>query len=486
MAGVFLYRYTALSIVQIKRRHMRHMLYLIILIFPSYSIAQNSSIIKTLPVTVRSGLLIEDIHGQIQFSHDTKKLFPPASTTKLLTALAAKLELGDDFYFQTDIKTNNDDIIVSFSGDPLLTYHNLFDLFKTLKQKNGSFIVGNIWLDNSAFTGYQKGIGWPWDILGVCYSAPSSAITLDRNCVQGSIYTLQNGKTRVHTPEQFPIEVSSTARAITPEEQKQTHCELELLSNPKNHYKLKGCLTKRTSPLPLKFAIQNPDLYTTRIVYKILNNLDMHFSGQVLVGLPEKVMHQDVIATHASPRLPALLDIMLKKSDNLIANNLTKSLGQHFYLQAGSFTNGTNAIKQILHTKANIDLSSAQLFDGSGLSRNNRLTANQISHVLQYILRHDSQLHLIKLLPVAGESGTLKYRRSMRSKDIRGKIQAKSGSLYGSYNMAGYGLDRVGKPKNIFVQLITDYFPNEKEQQLKITPLTRFENAFYKEVINSQ
>lgn len=463
---------------------MRYFLFILAFTLSCHAISQDLNPQKYLPVSTRSALLITPIHGTETFAQNTDSFFPPASTAKLLTALAAKLELGSDFFFSTRLNINKNDIVVHFSGDPELTYADLLTLFTKYKEAKGNKIRGNIWLDNSAFTGYQKAIGWPWDILGVCYSAPSTAITLDHNCVLGSIYTMKNGKTRVHTPEQFPIVVSSKAKVVSSEEQKQTLCELELTSNNENHYVLNGCITQRTSPLPLKFAVQNPELYATRMVYKMLNHLNLKLDGQIYIGTP-KNQTEKLIAEHHSPKLPVLLDKMLKKSDNLIANNLTKAMGNRFFIQPGSFANGTEAIKQILLTKANIDLSNAQLVDGSGLSRNNRLTAHNIAAVLRYIYDHDDQLGLLDLLPVAGQSGTLKYRSSMRNKAITGRIRAKSGSLYGSYNMAGYGLNQQGQPKTIFVQFVTDYFPvQDDEKQSRLLPLINFETAFYEKVIS--
>lgn len=179
---------------------------------------------------------------------------------------------------------------------------------------------------------------------------------------------------------------------------------------------------------------------------------------------------------------------MLKKSDNLIADNLTKTLGAKFYVQPGSFNNGTEAIKQILLTKANIDLSKAQLVDGSGLSRNNRIRSQTMAKILRFIWENDSQLNLINAMPTSGINGTLKYRQSMKKAPIQGNIIAKSGSLYGTYNMAGYSLDESGKPSSLFVQFVRDYFPEEQDpdpdpDKPVEAPITQFERAFYKDVV---
>ena len=204
----------------------------------------------------------------------------------------------------------------------------------------------------------------------------------------------------------------------------------------------------------------------------------------MVVGKKDKSGKSTLIASHSSEKLPELLDIMLKKSDNLIADNLTKTLGATFYVQPGSFNNGTEAIKQILLTKANIDLSKAQLVDGSGLSRNNRMTSQTMAQVLRYIWENDQQLNLIEAMPTSGTDGTLKYRQSMRKAPIQGNIIAKSGSLYGSYNMAGFGLDKAGKPNSLFVQFVRDYFPEEPDPEKPVeAPITQFERAFYTDVV---
>lgn len=438
-----------------------------------------------LPDGSSTSLILESLSGRSNdMNTNSDGFYPPASTLKLVTALAAKLELGDDFHYTTSIARSNRDIVISFSGDPTLQREDLKSLLAQYAKSQSRTINGNLYLDNSAYTGYQRAVGWPWDILGVCYSAPSSAITLDSNCAQASIYTKDNGTTRVYIPAHYPIDVTTTAATVTRSGQKATQCDLELITTPDNAYKLSGCLVERKKPLPLKFAIQNPELYTSQVVSSLLKELKIVVKGDVILGKKETADKTKLIANHHSEKLPELLDTMLKKSDNLIADNLTKTLGATFYVQPGSFNNGTEAIKQILLTKANIDLSKAQLVDGSGLSRNNRMTSQTMAEVLRYIWKNDQQLNLIDAMPTSGTNGTLRYRQSMRKAPIKGNIIAKSGSLYGSYNMAGFGLDKSGNPNSIFVQFVRDYFPEKPDPDRPVeAQITLFERAFYKDVV---
>lgn len=435
--------------------------------------------LNLLPNGHKASLIIES-EAKKELNLHSSQLFPPASTLKLVTALAAKLALPTDFRFITYLEINQD-VVFRFSGDPTLSYSDIESLVIALKKTGIKKIDGNIWLDNSAFTGYERGVGWPWDILGVCYSAPASAITIDHNCVQASISTLATGDTRVFVPDHQPIIAETLATSVTKELKSQLHCDLELIARPDNHYTLSGCLTERSRPLPLKFAIQDTQLYAQAVISRLLTKHGITFNKEFKIG---KAPAAKPIAKHESAPLNELLEEMLKESDNLIADNLTKKIGAYYFQKSGSFASGTAAIKQILLDSANIDLANAQLEDGSGLSRNNKITAKNMNEVLNYIWKNDDQLGLLKLMPISGQNGTLIYRNSMRKAPIKGQILGKSGSIFGSHNMVGYGLNSEGTPAATFVQFISDYHYTPPESSAPSTsPITQFEQAFYSDVI---
>ncbi|HCH0055929.1 TPA: serine-type D-Ala-D-Ala carboxypeptidase [Vibrio parahaemolyticus] len=454
------------------------------LIFPLLSYAHPHQ--DVLPEGARISLVAEKLNesSTLDGIRPTDQLFPPASTLKIVTALAAKLELGDSFAFRTKLETSSSDAVIYFVGDPTLQTQDLKALLSLAKKNGLTRINGDLWLDNSAFTGYDRAVGWPWDILGVCYSAPASSITLNNNCVQASIYTQKDGGTRVYVPEHQPIRVKSSVETVSKTIQKSRHCDLDLLANPDNHYELKGCLVEREKPLPLKFAVQDPERYTSQNISTLLKQLGIELKGKIKIGsAPQK--QRKLMALHQSKPLSDLLDDMLKHSDNLIADTLTKTLGAKFFVQPGSFTNGTEAIKQIIFANTGIDIRNARLEDGSGLSRNNRISATKMAEILRYIWKNEKTLKLIAIMPKSGESGTLQYRQSMRNAPIKGQLIAKSGSLYGTYNMAGYGLDKNGQPNTIFVQFVSDYFPEKRDDNKPvIAPITHFEQLFYRDIVN--
>lgn len=223
-------------------------------------------------------------------------------------------------------------------------------MLKEAKSEVGSRF-NNIWLDDRAFAGYQRGVGWPWDILGVCYSAPASAITLDGNCVQGALYTNSNGSTRVNIPSHQPVSASTTALSVSKEQQEQSHCDLELEVSPNNQYSISGCAVQRQSPIPLKFAVSSPEQFTVDVIKSELQRLGVTLSGEVRVGTPNITSQKPLFVQRSRP-LNDLLAVMLKDSNNLYADNITKTLGATYFNEPGSFNNGTEAIKAILKDKA--------------------------------------------------------------------------------------------------------------------------------------
>jgi D-alanyl-D-alanine carboxypeptidase/D-alanyl-D-alanine-endopeptidase (penicillin-binding protein 4) len=99
------------------------------------------------------------------------------------------------------------------------------------------------------------------------------------------------------------------------------YCELDVVPGDLNRYTLTGCLPQRSEPLPLAFAIQDGASYAGAILKAELTQAGITYSGtllrQTLANEPGTVL-----ATTQSAPLHDLLRIMLKKSDNMIADTV--------------------------------------------------------------------------------------------------------------------------------------------------------------------
>jgi len=451
-----------------------------------------------LPKGTQVSYLVVDAKKQHTIANfQSETLRTPASVQKLLTATTAKLSLGDKFRYQTVIEGDQKiskgvykgNLSMHFSGDPTLTRQNIRGLLRQLKQKGINKITGDFLLNNSHFNGYQWSNGQAWNDLGVCYTAPSNAIIVNRNCVLGnlSLEAPDAQKAKLFIPEYEPVDITSNVDVVTSQQRKEQFCALEVTRDNHNKYHLWGCMVPRERAFPLAFAINDPDIYAQKIISAELLQVGIELSGEVKVDKKVKSFEQsDIFASYQSPLLDELLSKMMKRSDNLIADSLFKTIGAHYFKQPGNFRNGATAMKAILK-KHNMDLENAYIADGSGLSRHNLMSAELFMSVIQFVYQQDKKLGLIDSLAVAGVDGTLKYHKGVNAKQLKGKIIAKTGSLKGVANLVGIVKSELGD--RLFVLMVNGYNPANSKVEAdlprhKKASIYLFEKAFFKRIFD--
>ncbi|VEB02738.1 D-alanyl-D-alanine carboxypeptidase [Klebsiella pneumoniae] len=103
-----------------------------------------------------------------------------------------------------------------------------------------------------------------------------------------------------------------------------------------------------------------------------------------------------VLATSQSAPLHDLLRIMLKKSDNMIADTVFRTIGHARFGVPGTWRAGSDAVRQILRQQAGVDLGNTIIADGSGLSRHNLIAPgdHDAGAAVYRPARYRAQLHL--------------------------------------------------------------------------------------------
>jgi D-alanyl-D-alanine carboxypeptidase len=142
------------------------------------------------------------------------------------------------------------------------------------------------------------------------------------------------------------------------------------------------------------------------------------------------------LITSTSPTLEKILDWTLTWSDNLLAERIARLAS----VAAGNTLNDEGValtFKTILNNYG-ITTSNLVVKDASGLSKENRVTAEQISKLLMVIYHDPKFAPLINGLPVGGISGTLQHRFIETAPEAVGLVRAKTGTLNGTTNLAGY------------------------------------------------
>jgi D-alanyl-D-alanine carboxypeptidase/D-alanyl-D-alanine-endopeptidase (penicillin-binding protein 4) len=144
-------------------------------------------------------------------------------------------------------------------------------------------------------------------------------------------------------------------------------------------------------------------------------------------------------------------------SINAVADQLFLTLGQELEGE-GSAAGGARATARAL-AELGIDTAGFVQSDGSGLSRENRVTARQLTELLAAVLRldaHTAQLYRDSLA-VAGETGTLGKR--MRNSPAAGRVHAKTGFIAGVSSLSGVALSPGSGGRELVFSCIVSYPP---------------------------
>lgn len=424
---------------------------------------------------------IVDYHG--------KQMALPASTMKLLTALAALLQLGPDFRFTTTLESKGSisggtlkgDLVARFAGDPTFSRQDMRNMVAQLKKQGVSHIAGNVVIDTSVFASHDKAPGWPWNDISECFDAPPAAAIVDRNCFSVALHSTSPGeKAHVSVASYYPVNVFSEVRTLGRNSPDAQYCELDVVTGELNRYTLTGCMPQRAEPLPLAFAIQDGGAYAGQLLKGMLADAGIDYAGH-LVRQSQVTTAGTVLAQTQSAPLHDLLHTMLKKSDNMIADTVFRTIGHNYFGVPGTWRAGSDAVRRILKQKAGVDLGNSIQVDGSGLSRHDLISPATMMQVLQYIAQNDQQLNFISMLPLSGYDGTLRYRGGLHEAGVDGKLSAKTGSLSGVYNLAGF-LTTASGQRVAFVQFLSGYAVPPEDQRQRRIPLVRFESRLYRDL----
>jgi serine-type D-Ala-D-Ala carboxypeptidase/endopeptidase (penicillin-binding protein 4) len=173
-----------------------------------------------------------------------------------------------------------------------------------------------------------------------------------------------------------------------------------------------------------------PAAYAARKLWAGLKAAGVQIEGGIGVG-PTPAGATSLAEVH-SPTIAQLLGLTLPPSDNYFAETLLKDFGARL---GGPGTTSAGAAV-VTQTMAELFGIHPRIVDGSGLSRADATTTSQVVTLLARLASGPAGAVLRGDLAVAGRSGTLLHR--MRAGPAAGRCQAKTGTLIGVSNLAGY------------------------------------------------
>lgn len=390
-----------------------------------------------------SALVVDLSTGETLYERNASRVLIPASNMKLFSDAAALLVLGPDYRFKTVLGTDashlengvlQGSLYLNLPGDPSFTSSHLDALLSELSRWGVTQIKGNVVLVSSHADVDAYPPGWVEKDMMYSYGAPLAPVILDENRLTITV----NPNAKIGSPA-F-IELSNTDGSIVVDNQVKTAsksqgCGLSYIMDSENHLTVRGCVGAGQWAAIQRIAIRNPLHYAQTQVRARLAHLNISLQGQVLLGKPPE--HSLLLATHFSKPISQLMADTLKPSDNLYADSL--------YLHAAHMLNGSPlnwpaaepVIKTFLQKQTGVSFNQAVLTDGSGLSRNDRLSAQQTVGLLRYLHAHFPLTYeYIAALPIAGQDGTLQKR--LKKPTQQGFVRAKTGTMTGVVSLSGY------------------------------------------------
>ena len=174
-----------------------------------------------------------------------------------------------------------------------------------------------------------------------------------------------------------------------------------------------------------------------------LANLQAFLKKRGIRTTAEKITAEDALlqsaeplVLSASPTLETMVKWTLLWSDNVLAERLARLAA----ITSGETFN-TQGVENTFHTvltNFGIDPDKIEVADGSGLSKQNRVTAKAISDLLMKIRNDPKYVSVYEGLPIGGVSGTLQKRFLTTAPQAVGLVRGKTGTLSGTVSLAGY------------------------------------------------
>jgi D-alanyl-D-alanine carboxypeptidase/D-alanyl-D-alanine-endopeptidase (penicillin-binding protein 4) len=370
----------------------------------------------------------------------------PASNMKLVTTAAALDLLGPDHRFETELRLINADadaakLVIIGDGDPALGDPKLLRqqgqdapmlLDRWIDAATGSGVrrIKSITVDDRIFDRKFVHPDWPVDQLNRWYCAEVAGLNFHDNCLD--LYPQPTVRGRAPLVRMLPeapfMEV--TNRAATGK------TDTFWISRQRNtnvityRGKVKTARTK-----PIHVTIHDPPLFLAQLLAHRFRLAGIEVDAVRRVGLDEELPDGRTLARVVTP-LATVLKRCNKDSQNLFAEALLKRVGHEFTGSAGSWSNGSAAVRHFLGARLGARAAAISIADGSGMSRQNRVSARLLVELLAAI--HEDQRVgplFLSSLSVGGQDGTLKRRFV---KDMNGSVHGKSGYIRGVSCLSGY------------------------------------------------
>lgn len=427
--------------------------------------------------SAKTGVVIIDAgDGAVLAAHLPDEPLIPASNMKLVTTGAALSVLGRDFSFQTELVYDPEfrpagseasgaapgRVILRGSGDPALadpklmaemklTVEGLLDAWSAALKGAGVGRPAELVIDDRVFDREFVHPTWPVVQLNRWYCAEVAGVNFHTNLLM--IYTDPREAGRppeIKTEPAAPwLEIRNKARSV----KDGNHTAWAARDPSGNGLTLHGDV--RFGNDPIEVALSDNPTFIGQLLANRMGLAGMAPATVRLAALEEDLSRGRVVHVVRTDLATALRRCNVD-SYNLYAECFLKRIGHEVTRAPGSWSNGSAVVRMVLLDRLGPAAGQAfQVADGSGMSRENRVTARMLAQWLAS-LAGDSKISedFLASLPQAKVDGTL--RKRFRDGDLVNEVRAKTGYLTGVSSMSGYITDPASRRRLVFSIITND------------------------------
>jgi serine-type D-Ala-D-Ala carboxypeptidase/endopeptidase (penicillin-binding protein 4) len=462
----------------------------------SFAVAQQPKTLPELQTRIREVLAKPELssamvgikvvsldNGRVLFEENATKLLRPASNMKLYTVAAALDRLSPDYRFSTSAYADtrpdaagvvHGNLTIYGRGDPSIAARfNNGDYFKGIDELANRIIAagvkrveGNIVGDESYFVGPKYGSGWNWEDLTWYYGAEITPLTVNDNAldlfIKPGTAIGQPALITTGPPDPFLTIVNKVTTSA-----KGSKREFSIYRGlGENSITITGSIPLEDRGYTGGIGISHPGLLFVYMLRSSLVQKGVTITGAsaaitttTLSGNGSSTL-QNEIATLQSPPFSVIAAQTLKPSQNLYTELILRTLGKvtppPATMPSFSPTSeelGLEAVKTFLKT-VGLRPEALVLDDGSGLSRNDMITAEASVQLLTFMSKHRYATVFRDALPIGGVDGTLRNR--FKGTPAENNVRAKTGSLSSAASLGGY-MTTAGGEKLAFSIMVNNY-----------------------------
>lgn len=393
-------------------------------------------------------VLVQNLNtGEVIDCHREDKVVPPASVMKLLTTAACLEILGPDFRFPTVLEYTGSisdgvlhgDLYIRGGCDPSLGWKGktafLNTWVKAIKAAGIHRIDGRVIADMTLLDGEAQNPSWLCEDAGNYYAPGIFALNYYGNTMNIVLKSAEPGTVATVMGTEPKVEDIVFINHIRCDRIQYDGAFVSGMPYSRERY-LTGAVPSNLGTFGVKGDLPNPGLLLARHLTNRLREagVPVEWDANYIADYNPLLPMRQELYVHYSEPLSELIKETNVNSNNLYAEALFRYLGTR-YSKPGTIHNSQEILRDYWRRRG-LSVQNAIIKDGCGLAPQDAVSAKIFVQLLTLMYHSPNADAWIASLPVSGKSGTL---TSLCPKTVlEGRIHAKSGTIAGTKNFAGY------------------------------------------------